>query len=340
MRVLCVTNALPSSGTDSAGIFILRQINSIRQLGVEVDVRVVSGAGPAWVAGVQELRQQLATRDYDVVHAQYGGRTAMAAVAAARVPVVISFCGTDLNGLKTGSRFERAYAAAGVLCSQLAAPRADALIAKSTALADQLWRAHDRYRCHVIPNGVDLNVFREMNRREARAKLGWPLEEPVVLVSGQSRSPVKRLDLARDAVELARREYASIRMEPLKGVAPDEVPVYLNAADVVLLTSQHEGSPNIVKEALACNVSVVSVEVGDVRRWLDGTEGCWLVARDPAALSAAIVEAIRGGGRSAGREAIQPISQDEVARQVVDIYEDVCRAHVPECLRNWQRGEL
>ncbi len=325
MRVLCVTNALPTSGRDSAGIFIQRQIDSLRREGVHVDVRVVSGVGPAWVAGVRELRQLLARDTYDVVHAQYGGRTALAAVAASRRPVVVSFCGSDLNGLRAGPRFDRAYATAGVLCSQLAAPLASALVAKSPALVGKLWRQRDRQRCRVIPNGVDLELFHEMERREARRKLGWPEDEPVVIVSGQSRSAVKRLDLARQVVERARTELPTIRMEPLKGVPPGEVPTYLNAADLMLLTSQHEGSPNIVKEALACNVSVVSVDVGDVRRWLEGTDGCWIVPREPKALAEAVVSAVRSGGRSAGRRVVQQISMEQVARQVVRVYEEALR---------------
>lgn len=326
MRVLCVTNALPTNGRDSAGIFIQRQVDSLRKEGVDVDVRVVSGVGSAWVAGVRELRQALAGDAYDVVHAQYGGRTALAAVVASRRPVVISFCGTDLNGLRAGPRFDRAYATAGVLCSQLAAPLASALVAKSPALVDKLWRLRDRQRCRVIPNGVDLELFRQMERREARRRLGWPEDQPVVIVSGQSRSAVKRLDLARQAVERARKELPTIRMEPLKGIAPDDVPSFLNAADLVLLTSQHEGSPNIVKEALACNVSVVSVEVGDVRRWLEGTEGCWIAPREADALAEAVVKAVRSGGRSAGRQVVQAISMEQVARQVVRVYEEALQA--------------
>jgi glycosyltransferase involved in cell wall biosynthesis len=272
---------------------------------------------------VVRLRQELADGHYDLVHAQYGGRTALAAVAASRQPVVLSFCGTDLNGLGTGTRLERAYSAAGVVCSQVAAPLAAALIVKSEALARKLWQRQDRQRCQVLPNGVDLELFRPADRIQARMRLGWPLERPVVLASGQSDGPVKRLDVATAAVELARRSHPGLALELLRGVPPAEVPWYLNAADVVILTSQHEGSPNIVKEALACNRAVVTVDVGDVRRWVAETPGCWLCDRDPVPLAQAITKAVTAGGRSEGRGVVAAISGTHIAGRVLEVYREV-----------------
>lgn len=320
MRVLCVANAWPE-GSSVAGIFVKRQVDSLRRAGCEVDVSVVGGsAGVNWVADVRALRERIQERGYDVVHAQYGGRTALAAVGASRVPVVISFCGTDVNGLPTGKKWEKTYALAGVFCSQLAAPMAAQLIVKSEELRSRLWRKRDRQRCHVIPNGVDFELFRPLDRSEARAELGWDSDRPVVLVSGQSDSSVKRIDLAERVVAIARDAVPRLTLKVLRGIEPDQVPLYLNAADAVLMTSQHEGSPNIVKEALACDVSVVSVAVGDVRRWLDGTPGCWLVERDPERLAEAVVQAVQAGGRSEGRTAVAEISLDRIARQVMQVY--------------------
>lgn len=327
MRVLCLTHAWPSGPADSKGIFVQRQVASLERLGVEMEVRVVgSASGAPWVRSVAHLRQELARGQYDLVHAQYGGRTALAAVVAGKGrPVVVSFCGTDLNGLGTGNRFERAYCAAGVVCSQVAAPLATALIVKSEDLAHRLWQRQDRRRCHVIPNGVDLERFRPLDRMAARRRLGWPRDRPVVLASGQSGSPVKRLDVAQAAVDLARARMPGLELRLLRGVPPDETPYYLNAADTVILTSQHEGSPNVVKEALACNVAVVSVDVGDVRRWIGETPGCRLCDRKPEALAEALVKTISAGGRSQGREVVAEIDLPRIAQRVVGVYERAIR---------------
>lgn len=321
MRVLCVANAWPD-GESVAGIFVKRQVESLRRLGCEIDVVVVGRtSGKRWTRDVKAFREQVAARGYEVIHAQYGGRTALAGVAiAAGTPFVVSFCGTDLNGLCVGKHWERAYAAAGVLCSQLAAPMASQIILKSDALRKKLWLGRDRRRAQVVPNGVDFDLFRPMDRRAARERLGWPAHRPVALVSGQSDSSVKRVDLAQAAVDAARSQIPGLALEVLHGVPPDDVPIYLNASDVVMMTSQHEGSPNIVKEALACDVSVVSVEVGDVRQWLDGTLGCWVVERHPAALGEAVARAVRFGGRSNGRTAVARLSLDAVGSMILQIY--------------------
>lgn len=328
MRVLCLTHAWPTAATDVAGIFVQRQVASLQALGVSVDVRVVGRSpGSRWPHLIAELRDEMKRGMYDLVHAQYGGRTALAAVMASVRPVVISFCGTDLNGLKTGSAVARAYTGAGVLCSQLAAPRATGLIAKSGALANRLWQSRDRRRCRVIPNGIDLELFRPMDRQEARARLGWSSDRPVVLVSGQSDGPVKRLDLAQAVVEEARQQVPELSLHLLRGVPPQDVPLHLNAADVLLLTSQHEGSPNIVKEALACNVAVVSVDVGDVRRWISGTPGCWLCDRTIPTLADAVTQAIACGGHSQGRDAISSLALQGVATQILGVYEEALHTH-------------
>lgn len=326
MRVLCLTHAWPTTPADSRGIFVQRQVASLQRLGVKMDVRVVGGAsGSRWVQSVIRVRQELASGDYDLVHAQYGGRTALAAVAASRQPVVISFCGSDLNGLGTGTRLERAYTGAGVVCSQIAAPLAAALIVKSEALAGRLWQQSDRRRCRVTPNGVDLDLFRPIDRRKARLRLGWPPDRPVVLASGQSDGPVKRLDIAAAAVELTRKQFPELSLELLRGVPPAEVPWHLNAADVVILTSQHEGSPNIVKEALACNRAVAAVDVGDVRHWIEDTPGCRLCDRNPASLAEALCKAVAAGGRSEGRQVISRISLDNIAARILEVYEEALR---------------
>jgi len=323
MRVLCLTHAWPTAEKDVAGIFVQRQVASLRELGVTVDVRVAGGAGGSrWPGLVACLREEVTRRSYDLLHAQYGGRTALAAVLVGGPPVIVSYCGSDLNGLGTGTPRERAHAGAGVLCSQFAALHARGLIVKSEGLANRLWRAWDRKRCHIIPNGIDLELFRPMGRRQARARLGWELDGAVVLVSGQSDGPVKRLDLAEAAVAQARNRVPGLSLRLLRGVPPREVPLHLNAADLVLLTSQHEGSPNIVKEALACNVPVVSVDVGDVKRWISGTPHCWLCDREPASLAEGIVRALSGGGRSEGRAVVAPLALPGVAARVLDVYEE------------------
>jgi glycosyltransferase involved in cell wall biosynthesis len=101
-----------------------------------------------------------------------------------------------------------------------------------------------------------------------------------------------------------------------------KIPLFMNACDAMIFTSMHEGSPNVVKEALACNLPVVSVEVGDVRRWLSRVDGCVVCADDkPATLTRALREVLQRNARVDGRPAILEIEESLLTQKVIQIYE-------------------
>ena len=146
-----------------------------------------------------------------------------------------------------------------------------------------------------------------------------------MLFPGDPALRVKGHPLAVAAVTHARERVGPIELVTLGDVPPARVPFYMNACDAVLLTSLHEGSPNVVKEALGCNVPVVSVRVGDTPLLLSGVDGCMLVDRDSEALGVALAEILTGSPRSAGRDALQRLGLDltSVAREIVAVYERV-----------------
>jgi glycosyltransferase involved in cell wall biosynthesis len=107
------------------------------------------------------------------------------------------------------------------------------------------------------------------------------------------------------------------------GAPNDRMPLYMNAADVLVLASLAEGSPVAVKEALAVNLPVITVDVGDAAELIAGVEGCALVPRDAEAISEKIVGVCRSGTRARGREKIARLSLENVAKRVVEVYADV-----------------
>jgi glycosyltransferase involved in cell wall biosynthesis len=205
-------------------------------------------------------------------------------------------------------------------CSRRAASRAAAIVVCSEELRRALPRAEDRARAHVIAAGVDLALFAPMNRDEARRRLGWSTG-PVVLFGAWRARAVKRFWLAEQAVRGLADLGVVARLESLENVLPEDVPLYLNAADCLLLTSRHEGSPNVVKEAAACGCPVVSVPVGDVSEVLDGVTPGAVVPADPAALAAALRGVLRDGRRSDGRARIAARhAAPDVAARVAEVY--------------------
>ena len=299
-------------------IFSRRQAEALGALGVDVRQFLLepSRSFSNLLRERRRLEREIRAVAPDLVHAHYGSGSAFLCAVSTSLPLVVTFHGSDLNPVP---HLDPALGAATHALSQLAALRADRIICVSEELARRLvWR---RDRAAVIPMGVDLALFRPRPRDEARRAVGWDPEARVVLFNAGNPSPGKRGDLAEAAVAEARKALPAARLEPLANVAPDRVPDYLNAADCLLLTSDHEGSPTIVKEALACNLPIVSVEVGDVRERLTGVAPSEIAERSPEALGAAIVRVLADGRRSNGRDVVGPLSETAVARRVLDLYE-------------------
>jgi teichuronic acid biosynthesis glycosyltransferase TuaC len=304
-------------------IFARRQIAAIAAEGLQVETFYLSSRTNAvtiWTEG-RRLRQAMTALKPHLLHAQFGTVTAALCALSARVPLVITYRGSDLNPVPS---MNQVRVLMGHLLSQLAALRARRIVCVSSQLRSRLWWR--RTRISVVPSGVDLKVFREEPRREARAKLGWSTTQKVVLFNAGAEPAVKRLDLAQEAVMQAARIDPDIAIHVIRGrVVPADVNTLLNAADCLLVTSDWEGSPNIVKEALACGTPIVSVDVGDVRERVFGVEPSRLVSRDPAAIAGAIAEILHTPLRSNGREHVAAISLQETVRKIIVIYNQAAR---------------
>src|SRR5258707_11791341 len=165
-----------------------------------------------------------------------------------------------------------------------------------------------------------MTLFYPRDLQKARRELGWGKGEYVVLFN--AGDPIcKRLDLARAAVQFAESMCGRVRFAVLDGnVPPNHIPLMMNAADCLLLTSDWEGSPNVVKEAIACNLPVVSVDVGDVRERLEGVRPSVIVTRDASEIGKGIAEIVRHGQRSNGREFVNDLSNECVSHRIVSVY--------------------
>nr|MDP9115023.1 glycosyltransferase [Acidobacteriota bacterium] len=258
--------------------------------------------------------------------AHFGTVTALfAAWAAPLRPLVITFRGSDLNvsgSLRSG---------AGHLLSQIAALHAERIVCVSRQLRERLWWR--RSSAVILPSGVDADVFRPEERSEARARLGWNADERVVLFNAGHDAVNKRLDLAQDALRLTQARLARVRMEVLSGgTPPGRVPELLNAADCLLLTSDWEGSPTVIQEALACNLPVISVDVGDTVERLRGVRCSAIVPREAEAIARELVRVLRTPSRSDGRRKINDFSAKRIAGELCRIY---CDLAAPAKKRAW-----
>lgn len=295
-------------------------MESLKPLGVEFDVLFVNGRESLWnyLRGVLQLRHRLRAQHYDLVHAHFG-LSGWVARFQFQIPVVVSFMGDDVLGrFKRNGRISpvgRVFRISSYFLSRLVS----AVIVKSEKMKATL----DLPSAHVIPNGVDLNLFRPMQRDEARQSLGLDGGKKFVLFPYSSTTENKRYDIVQAAVQNAKREIPQLEIVEVSKVPRPKIPLYMNAADALVIASQSEGSPNVIKEAMAVNLPVITVDVGDAAGLIGSTDGCCVVPREAEAMAAKIMEVCRRGARTNGRGLMERLSMDKVARQIVQVYDQV-----------------
>jgi teichuronic acid biosynthesis glycosyltransferase TuaC len=327
MRILVVTNMYPTPYAPASGTFVEQQIKGLRQIGLEVEVMFVDRLQRG-MATYLKLRRQIRLKiehcQPQIVHVMYGGVLADQITRTVDDrPTVVTFHGSDLLGEHLSGVVRKLTAGYGVWASWQAARRADRIVVVSKILYDVLPKDIDRSKVRIIPCGIDLDRFKPLSQKKCRDRLGWNAERFHLLFPSYPGNSVKRYGLARVAVEALSRQGIHAEMHCLQGVSNDDVPIWLNASDVILLTSQHEGSPTVIKEALACNVPIVSVDVGDVRERIAGIEGCYLALPDPNDLAAKLHLVYAGSRRVAGREKVQELALQRVAGRLKEFYSDL-----------------
>jgi teichuronic acid biosynthesis glycosyltransferase TuaC len=298
---------------------ILNQGGSIAALGVPVDFfPVISNGIGGYVKTIGPLRKHIRKTRPNIIHAHYGLCGIIALLARRQEKLVVSFMGDDIVGSnrKDGSISLRSRLF-GRLNAFLARKYYDFSIVKSK---EMLEKGRFNAKVELIPNGVDLETMRPEDQRTARSKLNLDHGRKLIVFMADPRRAEKNFLLAEQAVSLLND--AAVDLLAVYNKPFSELVHYYNAADLLLCTSYHEGSPNIIKEAMACNCPIVSTPVGDVEWVVGDTEGCFLVSFDPADVAEKIRLALAFGARTRGRERIIEIGLDAatVAERIKGIY--------------------
>ena len=338
MKVLVVTNMWPSAERPHWGAFVKSQADSLAAAGCENTLYEIPGyrSRAAYFRAMGELPRVARESGAQLVHAHYG--LSGAAATRVRLPLVVSFCGDDLLGRPGADGRLSGLSRALIPVSRHAAHRADGVIVKSDEMRRVLADVAD---VSVIPNGVDLARFAPEPRAAARAALGWRTEGHVLLFAADPAEERKNWPLA-DATRaaLAARGF-DVRLEAVHGRPQALMVRAMNAADVLLLPSFHEGSPNVVKEAMAVGLPVVAAPVGDCAERLRDVSPSWVVPRAPEAFADAAAAALDGGTRSNGRDVItRTLSLEAVAQRVLGVYEAARARHAARATRPRATSEL
>jgi teichuronic acid biosynthesis glycosyltransferase TuaC len=322
MRVLFV-----SSGNSNSGIspIVMIQGNTLINSGINIEYFPITGKRTiGYLKSIRKLRKHLSFNKYDIIHAHYGLSAIVSLIARKKEKLIVSFMGDDLIGSNLTDGSMTLFSKWVVLLNIfLARHFYDFSIVKSEEMKNIL--ALHR-KAALVPNGVDLNEYYWNPQGEARVITGCgPVEKLAVFISDPKRSE-KNFRLAVNAVNLVKGQ--KIKLLPVIGTDHSELINYYNAADVLLLTSFHEGSPNVIKEAMACNCPIVATDVGDVRWVIGSTEGCYISSFDPAEFAGKIELAIdfrEKYGQTNGRKRIIELGLDSenIAKTIVSIYEEL-----------------
>jgi teichuronic acid biosynthesis glycosyltransferase TuaC len=322
-----VTNMWPHESNPGYGIFVRRQIESLQSLGLKCDVLFIEGYRTRWEyarAALHMLRLNWSKTRPLLVHG-HGGETAVAVRWYVRGSVLLSYCGDDVLGTPRADGTVLYFSRLRRFVFRQTARLMSATVTKSAEMERTLPRGA-RARNMVVPNGVDRSLFRPRPGDEARRKLGWPSTDGIVLFAADPAVARKRYWLAEAACREAQRRIGRVQLMVANGTLPNAMPTHMAAADCLLLTSSIEGSPNVVKEAVACGLPVVSTDAGDVREVLEGIEPSWVCAPDPTELAAAVVECLTERRRSNGRERSEWLGQERIGIRLLEFY----RALIPE----------
>jgi glycosyltransferase involved in cell wall biosynthesis len=323
LRVLMVTCEWPSPDKPFLVPFVVRQVDFLRRNGIDVDVLAFRGArNPLnYLRAWWRVHRRLRENRYDLIHAQWG--QTVPTTIPTRLPLVVTFRGGEGEGI-VGDNGRYTFSGYVLrLVSAFAARRADELVAVSAHMRSYLPPRH----VHIIPSGLDFSRFLLRPRNEARAELGLPLAKRLVLFVGNPAEARKRYALAQQVVSRLDKDLDT-QLVVAWDVPHERIPVYMNACDALLFVSMYEGSPNVVKEALACNLPVVSVTVGDVAERLHGVDGCHVApGDDPQALAEMLAKVLRADKRVEGRAAVQELDENRLAQRMIDVYRRALAGH-------------
>lgn len=326
MKILIVGNNKPGHFAP----FVEEQVRALQQQGCEVVFYGVKGKGLlGYLRALPALCRTIRAEQPDIVHAHYG-LSGLLANLQRRVPVVTTYHGSDINtpNILRFSKIAMRLSAHNIFVSQ----RNVTLALSPNSLIT--YRLKKRYT--LLPCGVNIpKPWSEMQtqRMEQLTLNQWVQEKLTagvkhVLFAGAFNNAVKDPELAKAAIHELESKGVKVELIELKGYNRDQVNALMYNCDALLMTSKTEGSPQVIKEAMACGCPIVSVDVGDVAERVSGVEGCYVVSsREPRDIANALQLAMAFEGKTNGRQRIieMALDNEQVAKRLVEIYNQVLK---------------
>jgi teichuronic acid biosynthesis glycosyltransferase TuaC len=311
IRVLVVVNSLPGENKPGNPT-IVDQLEELEKRGAEIETisinagNVTSYFGALW----RILQLNFQRKRYDLIHAYYG-HCGLVARLQVRYPIVVTFLGSDIVGKELGGWHDRLIGRA-----------VSKLVEASIVMTEEMTQFASKKNLHIIPFGVNSNLFFPQSKMESRKALGLRQDEIFILFPWNPARKEKRFDMVKAAVDILYEQYP-VKLLAIYGQPHRVLAEYMNACDVIVLASEHEGAPMAIREALACNLPVVSVLAGDVAEVIEGVDNCYLALRDPMDIANKVEQVLNKGLRSSGYSKIKTMDVQWAANEVYAIYEQL-----------------
>lgn len=289
------------------------QGKSIENLGLSIQYFAIKGRGVVgYLSNTAKLHKFIKENKPDIIHAHYSLSGIVSALASQRKSIIVSLMGSD-----TKTRF---------LLRQTIKYFSNSFWAKTIVKSKSMLKDSGVKQATIIPNGVDIKQFLPQQPNDAKTTFKFSKNKSSVLFLANPARESKNFQLANEAFK--HLDPAKVELQVRYNIPQNHIPNLLNAADIILLTSKWEGSPNVVKEAMACNCPVVATNISDIE-WLFGNEpGHFLTSFDPEDVAKKLKEALEYSlkyGRTNGRKRIIKLGLDSetVAKRLLNLYQDV-----------------
>jgi teichuronic acid biosynthesis glycosyltransferase TuaC len=309
MKVLFVCSGNKPSGINH---IVENQGKGLTKTGIRISYFLISGKGfRGYIKNIPELKRFAVNKGFDIIHAHYSYSCFLASLAGLK-PLVVSLMGSDANSNPINKFIIRSF------CFLFGW---ESIIVKSDSMKKKLGIKN----AEIIPNGVDPEHFKPMWSTTCKERLGWDVTKKHILFAANPKRPEKNFKLSSDAFHLI--DDKTISLHVLEDVPYSEMPVWMNAADVIVLSSLWEGSPNVIKEAMACNRPIVSTDVGDVKNVIGNAEGCYIAEATKTDIAEMILKALEFKESKDGRQRIIDLGlyQNTISGKILKVYQEVIK---------------
>lgn len=304
--IVCSGNALNFEFSRHQA-FVYDQAEALKRAfqGISIDIFPIKGKGiKGYLSNRERLKNQLRSQPYDCIHAHVV-QSGLLANLQRDVPVITTFHGSDINVFRN-----RMIS----LCAEILSQKT---IYVSDKLRNKVVYASNK-DSSVIPCGVDFDLFKPIDQQEARKHLNLEPQKKYILFSSGFDVAVKNYPLAQRSVRQLNLD--DVILLELKGYSRKEVSLLFSAVNVALMTSFSEGSPQFIKEAMACNCPIVSTDVGDVQEVIGDTMGCFITDYDAPEIAERLKESLSAPIRTNGRKKITSFDNQRIAELVMQVY--------------------